>query len=317
VPAKSSSKRVIYAALAGNLLVALTKFAAAFWTGSSAMLSEAIHSLVDTSNQVLLLYGIHRSSIPPDADHPLGHGRELYFWSFIVALLMFMLGAGVTFFEGVSHIIDPHEVTDPYINYIVLGCSAVFEGATWAIALKEFRKTKGGAGYLEAIKRSKDPPSFMVLFEDTAALLGLLIAFAGTLGAQLFAMPRLDGVAAVGISLVLGIAALLLARESKGLLIGETASPRVNKAIIEVARKIPGIERADVVFTVHLAPTQIVAALSVEFADSLTTSDIEKSVLALEGAICGALPDLVAIFIKPQTAGAYRSSQRMLGSAGQ
>jgi cation diffusion facilitator family transporter len=317
VPAKSSSKRVIYAALAGNLLVALTKFAAAFWTGSSAMLSEAIHSLVDTSNQVLLLYGIHRSSIPPDADHPLGHGRELYFWSFIVALLMFMLGAGVTFFEGVSHIIDPHEVTDPYINYIVLGCSAVFEGATWAIALKEFRKTKGGAGYLEAIKRSKDPPSFMVLFEDTAALLGLLIAFAGTLGAQLLAMPRLDGVAAIGISLVLGIAALLLARESKGLLIGETASPRVNKAIIEVARKIPGIERADVVFTVHLAPTQIVAALSVEFADSLTTSDIEKSVLALEGAICGALPDLVAIFIKPQTAGSYQSSQRMLGSAGQ
>jgi cation diffusion facilitator family transporter len=313
VAAKSSSKRVIYAALAGNLLVALTKFAAAAWTGSSAMLSEAIHSLVDTGNQILLLYGIHRAAVPPDTEHPLGYGRELYFWSFIVALLMFMLGACVTFYEGVSHITNPHAVLDPYINYIVLGCSALFEGATWTIALKEFRKTKGGASYLEAFRRSKDPPSYMVLFEDTAALLGLSIAFAGTLGAQLLDMPRLDGVAAIGISVVLGIAALLLARESKGLLIGEQASPRVNKAIVEIAKKIPGIERADVVFTVHLAPDQIVAALSVEFADNLTTPDIEKSVLALEGAICGSLPDLIAIFIKPQTAGSFQSSRRGRG----
>jgi cation diffusion facilitator family transporter len=311
MPARSSSKRVIYAALAGNLMVAVTKFAAAGWTGSSAMLSEAIHSLVDTSNQVLLLYGIHRASIPPDAEHPLGHGRELYFWSFIVALLMFMLGACVTFYEGVSHIANPHAVTDSYINYIVLGCSALFEGATWAIALKEFRKTKGGASYLEAFRRSKDPPSYMVLFEDTAALLGLLVAFAGTLGSQLLAMPQLDGVAAVGISLVLGIAALLLARESKGLLIGEQASPRVCKAIAEIAKQVPGIERADVVFTVHLAPDQIVAALSLEFADNLTTPDIEEKVLTLERGICGTLPEVVAIFIKPQTAGTFQS--RRLG----
>jgi cation diffusion facilitator family transporter len=313
--ARSSSKRVIYAALTGNLLVALTKFGAAWWTGSSAMLSEAIHSLVDTSNQALLLYGIHRAATPPDAEHPLGYGRELYFWSFIVALLMFMLGAGVTFYEGVSHIANPHAVVDPYINYIVLGCSALFEGVTWAIALKEFRKTKGGASYLEAFRRSKDPPSYMVLFEDTAALLGLSIAFAGTLGAQFLGIPQLDGVAAIGISVVLGIAALLLARESKGLLIGEQASPRVSKAIVEIAKKIPGIERADVVFTVHLAPDQIVAALSVEFADNLTTSDIEKSVLTLERSVCGALPDLVAIFIKPQTAGTFQSNRRMLDGA--
>src|SRR5581483_1785688 len=170
--AAPASRLVVHAALAGNLLVALTKFAAAWWTGSSAMLSEAIHSVVDTSNQVLLLYGIRRSSKPPDARHPLGYGRELYFWSFIVALLMFMLGAGFTFYQGAAHIGNPHDVVDPYINYIVLGCSALFEGATWIVALKEFRKTKGGAGYLEAVVRSKDPPSYMVLFEDTAALLG-------------------------------------------------------------------------------------------------------------------------------------------------
>jgi cation diffusion facilitator family transporter len=310
--ATSSSKRVIYAALVGNLLVAVTKFGAAWWTGSSAMLSEAIHSLVDTTNQVLLLYGIHRSAKPPDAQHPLGHGRELYFWSFIVALLMFMLGACVTFYEGISHISDPHAVTDPYVNYIVLACSALFEGTTWAIALKEFRKTKGGAGYFEALQRSKDPPSYMVLFEDTAALLGLFIAFCGTLAAQLLAMPLFDGVAAIGISLVLGATALLLARESKDLLIGEPASPRVCQAIVEIAKKLPGIERANVMFTVHLAPDQVVAALSLEFSDSLTTSEIEEKVLALERAIHEALPEVVAIFIKPQSAGTFQSRRRLL-----
>jgi cation diffusion facilitator family transporter len=311
--ARSSSKRVIYAALAGNFMVALTKFGAAWWTGSSAMLSEAIHSLVDTSNQVLLLYGIHRAAIPADAEHPLGHGRELYFWSFIVALLMFMLGACVTFYEGVSHIVNPHAMVDAHINYIVLGCSALFEGATWAIALKEFRKTKGGAGYLEAFVHSKDPPSYMVLFEDTAALLGLFIAFAGTLAAQLLAMPVLDGVAAIGISLVLGTTAILLARESKDLLIGEPASPRVCQAIVEIAKGISGIERANVVFTVHLSPDQIVAALSLEFADSLTTPEIEEKVLTLERTIHEVLPDVVAIFIKPQTMGTFQSRRRLLG----
>jgi divalent metal cation (Fe/Co/Zn/Cd) transporter len=226
---------------------------------------------------------------------------------------MFMLGACVTFYEGISHIINPHAVVDPSINYIVLGCSALFEGVTWAIALKEFRKTKGGVGYLEAFRRSKDPPSYMVLFEDTAALLGLFIAFAGTLAAQLLAMPVLDGVAAIGISLVLGATAMLLARESKDLLIGEPASPRVCQAIVEIARKLPGIERANVVFTVHLAPDQVVAALSLEFVDSLTTSEIEEKVLSLERAIHNALPEVVAIFIKPQSAGTFQSRRRLLG----
>src|SRR6476646_3399280 len=162
----SSSRTVVYAALLGNFLVAVTKFGAAWWTGSSVMLSEAIHSLVDTGNQGLLLYGMYRASRPADERHPLGHGRELYFWSFIVALLMFMLGACVTFYEGVIHIANPHDIVDPKVSYIVLGCSAIFEGITWTIALREFRKRKGDIGYLDAFRRSKDPPSFIVLFED-------------------------------------------------------------------------------------------------------------------------------------------------------
>ena len=290
--------------------MALTKFGAAWWTGSSAMLSEAIHSLVDTLNQVLLLYGMHRAAKPPDDLHPLGHGRELYFWSFIVALLMFTIGAGVTFYEGVSHITHPAEIVDPKVNYIVLACSALFEGATWLIALRAFRKTKGDAGYFEALRFSKDPPNFIVLFEDTAALLGLLIAFLGTLAAQWFAMPVLDGVASIGISLVLAVTAMALARESKGLLIGEPASRRLRDGILEIARKVPGIERAHVVFTVHLAPDQVVVALSLEFADTLTTPEIEEKVAALEREIRQAYPEVIAIFVKPQSLGTYQSARR-------
>jgi cation diffusion facilitator family transporter len=309
---RSSSKRVIYAAFAGNLLVALTKFGAAWWTGSSAMLSEAIHSVVDTSNQLLLLYGLRQAARPPDEQHPLGHGRELYFWSFIVALLMFTLGAGVTFYEGVHHILDPHAIVDPHVSYIVLAVSAVFEGATWWIALREFHKTKGSAGYYEALRRSKDPPSFMVLFEDSAALVGLFVAFFGTLAASYFEMPVLDGVGAIGISLVLAATALMLARESKGLLIGEPASSRVSNSILYIAKRIAGIERANVVFTVHLSPDQIVAALSLEFADSLMTSEIERKVAELERAIHEVHPEVIAVFIKPQTTGAFQSARRRL-----
>jgi cation diffusion facilitator family transporter len=310
--ASSSSKTVVYAAFLGNLLVALTKFGAAWWTGSAAMLSEAIHSVVDTSNQLLLLYGMHRAAQPPDRKHPLGHGRELYFWSFIVALLMFTLGAGVTFYEGVTHIANPAAIVDAKVSYIVLACSAVFEGATWLIALRAFSKAKGSVGYFEALRRSKDPPTFIVLFEDTAALLGLIIAFIGTLAAEWFAMPVLDGVAAIGISLVLAVTALALARESKGLLIGEPASPRISDGILEIARKLSGIERTHVVFTVHLAPDQIVVALSLEFSDSLTTPEIEEKVTALERGIRQAFPDVIAIFVKPQTLGTYQSARLRL-----
>ena len=299
--AGSASRKVLYAALAGNLAIALTKFAAAWWTGSSAMLSEGVHSVVDTSNQLLLLYGIRRAALPPDEEHPIGHGRELYFWSFIVALLIFSLGAGISFYQGVTHIREPVEITDPFVNYIVLGLSFVFEGATLWIALKEFNKTRGTLGLIEAAEASKDPPSYLVLFEDSAALIGIVIAFAGTLGAHALAMPVLDGVASIGIGVVLAATSVFLARESKGLLIGEGARGRTERSIREIAGQCTGVESVNDLVTVHLAPDQVVAALSLEFRDPLTTPEIEKAVSTIERRIREKHPEVVSVFIKPQS----------------
>jgi cation diffusion facilitator family transporter len=298
--AAGKSKIVVYAACIGNALVALTKILAAWWTGSSAMLSEAIHSLVDTANQLLLLYGIHRAARPPDALHPLGHGREIYFWSFVVALLMFTLGAGVAFYEGVQHILHPIEITDPKVSYIVLALAALFEGTSWTVALREFREAKGDMGYFQAMRYSKDPLTFTVLFEDSAALIGLLIAFLGTFAAERLAMPVLDGIASIGIALLLGLTALALARESKGLLLGEPASRSLRESIVAIVAATPGIEHGRIVFTVHLAPDQVVVALGLEFRDDMTTTEIERTTGALERAIREALPEVIAIFVKPQ-----------------
>lgn len=291
---------VVYAALAGNGAVALVKFAAAFWTGSSAMLSEAIHSAVDTADQALILYGLARAQRPPDAEHPLGYGRELYFWSFTVALLIFTLGAGFTAYEGVLHVLTPHEFTDPYVSYIVYGAAALFEGVSWTFALVQFRKAKGKLGYYEAMRTSKDPPAFIVLFEDSAALIGLAIAAAGTFAADRLGMPVLDGAASIGISVVLGATALVLARESKGLLIGEPASSDLRDAVTRTAREIDGIERAHIVFSVHMAPDQVVIALSLEFRDAMRADDIEAAVDALERRIQERHAEVIAIFVKPE-----------------
>jgi cation diffusion facilitator family transporter len=291
---------VVYAALAGNAAVAIVKFFAAFWTGSSAMLSEAIHSSVDTADQALMLYGLARAQRPPDPEHPLGHGRELYFWSFTVALLIFTLGAGFTAFEGIQHVLAPHAVSNPYVSYIVYAASALFEGVSWAFALVEFRKAKGKLGYYEAVRTSKNPPAFIVLFEDSAALVGLAIAAAGTFAADRLNMPVLDGAASIGIAAVLGATALMLARESKGLLIGEAASPELRDAVMRTAREIDGIERAQVVFSVHMAPDQVVIALSLEFRDDLIANQIEATVDLLEDRIQQRHSDVIAVFVKPE-----------------
>src|SRR5664279_5771520 len=179
----SSTRRVVYVALAGNLLVTATKLGAALWTGSSAMLSEAVHSFVDTGNELLLLYGMHRSSRRPDIEHPIGYGRELYFWSFIVALQVFALGAGVSIYEGILHVWHAEPIVNPSINYLVLGLAFVFDGASWWVSFRQFRAAKGALGYYEAFRSSKDPPSFMVLFEDTADLIGIVLAALGTYAA--------------------------------------------------------------------------------------------------------------------------------------
>lgn len=310
--AHSGSRTVIYAALAGNLLIALTKFAAAFFTGSSAMLSEGVHSLVDTGNGLLLLYGLHRASRPADLTHPFGHGRELYFWSFIVALLVFALGAGVSFYEGVMHILEPHHATNSTANYIVLGLSFLFEFYSWSVALKEFRTIKGKQSYLQAVKRSKDPSVFTVLFEDSAALLGLVVAAAGIFAASYFDMPQLDGVASIGIALILGGTAVLLARESKGLLLGEAALPEVQRGLLAIARGEAAAERVNGIITAHIGPAQIVAALSLEFRDDLMAPQIEAAIERIETRMRASYPEVVFLSVKPQKPEIWEARRAML-----
>jgi cation diffusion facilitator family transporter len=306
----SSSKQVVYAALIGNLLVAATKFAAAAFTGSSSILSEGVHSLVDTGNEALLLYGYRRAARPPDPHHPMGYGRELYFWSFVVALLLFALGAGVATYEGITHIASPVRIENVGANYVVLALSLLFEGATWWVALRAFRAAKGELGYWEAFRRSKDPPSFMVLVEDTAALLGIAIAAAGIFAAERLDMPVLDGAASILIGLVLAVTASLLARESKELLIGERASEDINASIIALAQRELGVEGANGAITVHLAPDQIVAALSLEFSDDLRVPEIERCVVSLERHLRERHPQVVSLFVKPQTRRTFEEARR-------
>jgi len=304
----SSSKKVIYAALVGNLLVAATKFTAAAITGSSAMLSEAVHSLVDTGNEVLLLHGLRRAARPADQAHPFGHGREVYFWSFVVALSVFALGSGVSLYEGIHHVREPVPITRPVVNYVVLALALVFEGASWRVAFKEFRGEKGQQTFLEAARRSKDPTTFMVLFEDSAAVLGLVIALAGTLAAELLDRPVLDGVASIAIGILLALVAAFLARESKGLLIGEPAQSEVSDAICAIVTAQPGIERANGLFTVHVGPRQVVAGITVDFRDDLTARQVEDIVARVEARVRQAHPEIVSLLIKPQSAAGFEKA---------
>ncbi|HEV7122127.1 MAG TPA: cation diffusion facilitator family transporter [Rhodanobacter sp.] len=308
----SSSHKVVYVALGGNLTIAVAKFVAAGISGSSAMLSEGVHSLVDTVNELLLLYGLHRADLPADRTHPFGHGRELYFWSFIVALLVLAMGAGVSFYEGVMHIRQPEPVARPLINYLVLAVSFVFEGTSWWVALREFRVRKGRLGYFEAFRLSKDPTAFTVLLEDTAALLGLLVALTGLVAAQQLDLPVLDGVASIGIAGVLAVSATLLARETKGLLIGETAHPAVSNSILAIAASDEGVRCANGVLTVQMGPNQVVATLSAEFEDALTTPQIEACINRIENQAKVMHPEIVSLFVKPQTAETWRARREAM-----
>jgi cation diffusion facilitator family transporter len=303
-----SSRKVIYAAIVGNLLVAATKVGASVLTGSSAMLSEAVHSLVDTGNSLLLLYGLHRAKEPPDRDHPLGYGREIYFWSFVVALMVFALGAGVALYEGIMHVLNPEPIRDATVSYAVLGLSVLFDGTTWWIALRNFKGRTHYSNLFRAVRKSKDPASFMVLFEDSAALIGLVIAFAGTYFSVRLDLPVLDGVASILIGLVLAATAMLLARETKGLLIGEGADQSIVDSIMRIANEMEGVAHANGIITVHLAPQQIVVALSVELADELRTPDIEARIVELERRVRHQHPAVIALFVKPQSSIGYRDT---------
>jgi cation diffusion facilitator family transporter len=308
VISRLSSRRVIYAAILGDLLIGLTKLTAAAWTGSSSLLSEGIHSIVDTGNGFLLLYGLRRSKAQPDREHPLGYGREIYFWSFVVAVLLFAFGAGVSLYQGVVHVLHPEPVQHPAASYIVLGLSALFDGTTWWLALRNFRGERRYSDLLDAIRESKDPPSFMVLFEDSAALAGILVAFAGIYLSVRLDLPVLDGVGSILIGLILAVTASLLAKETKSLLIGERADQGIVDSILRVAGQIEGVTHANGILTVHLAPREILVALSLEFADELKTPEIEARVIEIERRVRLSHPDVVAVFVKPQSPEGFRET---------
>lgn len=295
-----ASKKVIYAALAGNFLIALTKSAAAAYTNSSAMLSEAIHSIVDCGNQGLLLYGIKKSRKPADKAHPFGYGMELYFWTFVVAILIFAVGAGVSLYEGIIKVISPQPVTDIYINYIVLGIAVVFESGAWFIAFREFRASQSEPGMIRSVLRSKDPTIFTVLFEDTAALLGLLVAFIGLMIGDIFNIPELDGAASIVIGLILAGTAILLAYEAKGLLLGEAASEAVVSTIEEIALAKDEITGINETLTMHMGPQDVLLNLSLDFKDDITAADVERAVSEMEREIKNRLPEIKRIFIEAQ-----------------
>ena len=296
----SSSKKVIYAALIGNALIAVTKFAASVVTGSAAMLAEGIHSLVDTGNQGLLLYGLHKAKKPPDEKFPFGHGKEVYFWSFVVAILIFAMGAGISLYEGVVHILHPAPVSNPMINYVVLGFALIFEGGAWFFAFKEFSRSKGQWSYVQAVQRGKDPTIFMVLFEDSAAVLGLIVAFFGIWLGQVTGIVYLDGIATVIIGLILGGTAVWLAYETKGLLIGESANREVVQSIREMAKQLSGVTHVNEVLTMHMGPEFILVNLSVDFCDGVASEVVQESVAQLDVRIKAKHPFVKRVFVEAE-----------------
>ncbi len=298
--ADHGSTRVILTALAANVGIAIAKFVAAAFTGSSAMVTEGVHSLVDSTNHVLLLYGTKRAGRPADPKHPFGYARELYFWSFIVAILVFALGAGVSLYEGVEHILHPEAPRDVLIAFGVLGLSAALEGwSTWE-ALKAFNQSRGSKSMIKALQDTKDAPTLIVLLENTGAMAGLAVAALGIALAVVTGNPLWDGIASVTIGLILGAIALMLIVEAKGLLIGESADPELVAAITARTVAQPGVISVQEVLTTHLSPDTITAIISADFDDGITARDVENAVLAIEESLAAEFPELKRIYVRPQ-----------------
>ena len=294
------SKVAVVAAIAGNLAIAATKLTAAFFSGSSAMLSEGIHSIVDTGNGLLLLVGLKKSKKPADLRHPFGHGKELYFWPLVVAILIFALGGGMSVYEGVTHIIHPNHA-DPTWNYVVLAFAFVFESISSVFAYKAFRGELKGRGAIEAIRASKDPTSFTVLFEDTAALLGLIVAFLGIFLGQLFHNPYFDGAASILIGLILASVAVFLAYETKGLLIGEGVHPETLESLRSIAGADPAVQEVRKSLTMHFGPHEVLLTLDILFKQELSAEQITTAVNRVEAAIRAQHPEIKHIFIEAKS----------------
>ncbi|MCP6758526.1 MAG: cation diffusion facilitator family transporter [Fischerella sp. CENA71] len=310
--ATDSSKKTIFAAMGANLAIAITKFIAAAITGSSAMISEGIHSVVDTGDQLLLLLGLRMSQKPADDSHPFGYGQELYFWTLIVAILIFAIGGGMSIYEGITHLINPSPLENPMWNYIVLGVAIIFEGFSWTVALREFLPTQGKQHFWQAIKNSKDPTVFTVLFEDTAAILGLFVAFIGIFLGHLFNNVYFDGIASIIIGIILAIVAVLLARESKGLLVGESAAPQTIANIRSLSKTEPGVQEVIRILTMQLAPQEVLLNLEIQFYQNLTGEEIALTVENLEAKIRQKHPEIKQIFIEAKSLAATRKSSQFL-----
>ncbi len=293
---------MVVAALLGNAAIAATKYAAAAATGSSAMFAEAVHSTVDTGNQILLLVGLQRAARPADARHPFGHGKELYFWAFVVAILLFGVGAGVSIYEGLLKFRDPHPITSVGWNYLVIGIAMVFEAAAWFVAWRAFDRQRGDGPVLKAVRQSKDPALFTVLFEDSAALIGLVVALAGVFASHHFGWLRADAIATIVIGCILAIAAVLLAIETKSLLIGEAASPAMVDDIIGTAGRAPFVEAVNEVRTLHFGPNDVLVNLSVDARDAMTAGEVERGISRLEDEIKAHHPEVSRVFIEIQAA---------------
>lgn len=294
------SSRTILIALGANVGIAVAKFAAAAITGSSAMLTEGVHSLVDSTNQLLLLHGRRRAVRPADDKHPFGYGRELYFWSFIVAILVFSLGAGVSIYEGVLHILEPEPATNPLVAFTVLGIAGALEGWSTLAALADFNRARGDRSIWSEIRRSKDAPTLVVLLENAGALVGLAVAAAGLTLSLATGNPMWDGLASVVIGLVLGVLAVVLLFEAKGLLIGESADPRIVAAIARSAAGHAGVVKVHQVLTLHLAPEIVTAIISADFDDAISARQVEQIVATIEREVGEAFPVVTRVFVEPR-----------------
>jgi len=296
----AESNRTLLIAFAANLGIAISKFGAAAFTGSSAMLTEGVHSVVDSANQLLLIWGRRQAKKPADRMHPFGYGRELYFWSFVVAVLVFALGAGVSVYEGIIHIAHPEPAVSPLIGYAVLAIAFVLEGGSTLAAFREFKLAKGKLGWFEAVRRSKDPPAFIVLLENGAAMAGILAAAIGLMLSQITGNPFFDGAASVVIGIILGLTAFFLAVESKALLIGESADPELIKGLVALAGEQQGVVGVGDVLTVHSAPDQVTVMMSVDFTDSISARDVERIVCGIEEQAAERWPVVRRLFVRPQ-----------------